>query len=56
MGSEYATGDRVGVGAKGRERRNTGIAKAAVNNVKEWIGETGAVMGMWPKDNIRSLD
>ena len=51
MGSEYATGSRAGIGAKGHKRRNTGMAKAAVNNVKEWVGETGAVMGMWQKDN-----
>jgi len=53
MGSEYATGDRPGVGVKGHKRRNTGIAKAAVHGVKEWVGETGAVMGMWPKENVR---
>lgn len=56
MGSEYATGDRARVGVKGHRRRNTGIAKAAVNNAKEWVGETGAAMGMWQKDNVRSFD
>lgn len=56
MGSEYATGERAGVGAKGHKRRNTGIAKAAVHGVRDWVGETGAVMGVWQKDNVRSFD
>src|SRR2546423_8734165 len=56
MGSEYATGDRPAIRAKGHRRKNTGIAKAAVSNAKEWVGETGAVMGMWKKDNVRSYD
>ena len=59
MGSEYATGERDGVGAggfkKGHKRRNTGMAKAAVNNVKDWMGETGAVMGLWQNDNVRKF-
>lgn len=53
MGSEYATGERAGVGAKGHKRRNTGIAKAALHGAREWVGETGAVMGMWQKENVR---
>ena len=65
MGSEYATGERPGVGVgvnggagfrKGHRRRNTGMAKAAVNNVKDWVGETGAVVGLWKRDNVRSFD
>ena len=56
MGSEYATGDRVGIGAKGHKRRNTGMAKAAVDGVRDWVGETGAVMGMWQRENIRTFD
>ena len=63
MGSEYATGDRnitssaaAPVFKKGHKRRNTGLAKAAVASTREWIGETGAVMGFWKKDNVRSLD
>ncbi|KIV94486.1 hypothetical protein B0A52_07935 [Exophiala mesophila] len=54
MGSEYATGARDGVGfKKGHKRKNTGMAKAAVNNAKDWITENGAVMGLWQSDNVR---
>jgi len=65
MGSEYATGDRDTVGAgmgnmpgfkRGHKRRNTGMAKAAVNGAREWMNETGAVMGMWRAENVKSFD
>ena len=58
MGSEYATGEQPGTSTqfkKGHKRRNTGIAKAAVNSTREWVSETGAVMGLWQKDNVRNL-
>ena len=57
MGSEYATGEREGVAGfkKGHKRRNTGMAKAAVNSTREWIGENGAVMGLWKHENVRSF-
>lgn len=56
MGSEYATGERDRVGfQKGHRRKNTGMAKAAVHGAKEWVTETGAVMGLWKADNVRSL-
>lgn len=56
MGSEYATGERSGVGfQKGHRRKNThtGMAKAAVDGAREWVTETGAVMGLWHADNVR---
>jgi hypothetical protein len=59
MGSEYATGERDGVGGafkKGHKRRNTGMAKAAVNSANKWVGETGAVMGLWNNENVRRFD
>lgn len=80
MGSEYATGQREGVGAgasaggtagygvepsgaggsggfrKGHKRRNTGMAKKAVEGAREWVTETGAVMGLWRAENVRSFD
>lgn len=58
MGSEYATGNREGVGTfkKGHKRRNTGMAKAAVNSANRWMGETGAAMGLWQNENIRRFD
>lgn len=56
MGSEYATGQREGVGfKKGHKRRNTGMAKAAVHGAREWVTETGAVMGLWQADNVRPV-
>ena len=44
-----------GYGVKARKRAgtNTGMAKAAVNGVREWIGETGEVMGLWKGDRTR---
>jgi hypothetical protein len=68
MGSEYATGQGSSFVSPGREpdlngfsgrtrhkRSNTqsGMAKVAVNNVKEWIGETGEVMGLWKGERTR---
>lgn len=58
MGSEYATGERSGIGGEGLHRegkKSVGLAKAAVDGVREWVGETGAVMGLWRRDNIRSF-
>ena len=60
MGSEYATGERAGVGEmafkKGHKRRNTGMAKAALNSTQQYVRETGAVMGLWRAENVRSFD
>ncbi len=60
MGSEYATGQRQGVGSegskKGHRRKNTGMAKKAVEGAREWVTETGAVMGLWRADNVRNFD
>jgi Transmembrane adaptor Erv26 len=59
MGSEYATGDRneaMSQRSTRRRRRNTGMAKATVEGVREWVGETGAVMGLWHGENVRRFD
>jgi Transmembrane adaptor Erv26 len=56
MGSEYATGERKEVMGQRRKRRNTGMAKAAVAGVREWVGETGAVVGLWHGENVRRFD
>lgn len=56
MGSEYATGERKEVAGQRRKRRNTGMAKATVGGVREWVGETGAVMGFWHGENVRRFD
>jgi Transmembrane adaptor Erv26 len=57
MGSDYATVDRRGaaIPRKGRPRRNTGMAKAAVDGAREWVTETGAMMGLWRAENVRSV-
>lgn len=40
-------------GRRKRAGTNAGMAKAAVNGVREWIGETGQVMGIWKGENTR---
>ena len=53
----------AGVGApsgalKGRARSNTanaGMAKAVVTGVRDWVDETGAVMGFWNGEKVRPL-
>ena len=68
MGSEYATGAGSsftspgsvpdGDGRTGRKRagtQNAGMAKAAVNGVVEWIGETGELLGVWKGEKTRPL-
>ncbi|KAF2647559.1 DUF396-domain-containing protein [Lophiostoma macrostomum CBS 122681] len=68
MGSEYATGEGSsfisagkqpeGSSAGGGRRRqrsgtNAGMAKAMVNGVRDWAGETGEVMGLWKGERTR---
>ncbi|KAF7845698.1 hypothetical protein BT93_L1174 [Corymbia citriodora subsp. variegata] len=55
MGSEYATGPHVKSHKKGHRRRNTGLAKSAVEGARQWVGETGAVMGLWRSENVRPI-
>ncbi|KAK3072675.1 erv26 super protein [Teratosphaeriaceae sp. CCFEE 6253] len=38
-----------------RSNTQTGMAKAAVNGVREWVGETGEVMGLWRGERTRPL-
>ncbi|KAF2854657.1 DUF396-domain-containing protein [Plenodomus tracheiphilus IPT5] len=59
----YGSGAGVGVvgGAGGaiegkrraRSGTNAGMAKAVVTGVKEWVGETGEVMGFWKGERTR---
>ncbi|KAF2281022.1 DUF396-domain-containing protein [Westerdykella ornata] len=55
--SGFGSGMGVGVGVEGRRRQrsgtNAGMAKAMVNGVREWVGETGEVMGLWKGDKTR---
>jgi hypothetical protein len=71
MGSEYATGlgssfvspgrEPVGMnGGMGRtrhKRSNTqsGMAKVAVSGVREWISESGELLGLWKGDRTRPV-
>lgn len=58
MGSEYATGqhrEAAPTFTRGHKRRNTGIAKATIGGVQQWVGETGAVMGLWRADNVKAV-
>jgi hypothetical protein len=70
MGSEYATGagssfvspgsvpggsDNDRMGRKRAGTQNAGMAKAAVNGVVEWIGETGELLGVWKGEKTRPL-
>lgn len=43
----------LSAGRKGRSGTNAGMAKAAVNRVREWIGETGELMGFWRGERTR---
>jgi hypothetical protein len=58
MGSEYATGDGSSFAAAGsepgkKEQSREGLAKALVNNVRDWVGGTGETLGLWKGDNER---
>lgn len=60
MGSEYATGEGSSFIAPGQEpsggaakKANVGLAKAAVDGVRDWLGETGEVMGFWKGDRVK---
>lgn len=50
-------GGSSSLGRTGRKRSgtNAGMAKAAVNGVREWIGETGELMGFWKGERTRPL-
>ncbi|KAF2263615.1 DUF396-domain-containing protein [Lojkania enalia] len=54
-GSGYGVGDGTGVEGRRRHRSgtNAGMAKAMVNGVREWVGETGEVMGFWKGERTR---
>ncbi|KAF1995198.1 DUF396-domain-containing protein [Amniculicola lignicola CBS 123094] len=48
-------GGSTGMEGKRRARSGTqsGMAKALVNGVREWVGETGEVMGVWKGEKTR---
>ncbi|KAF2790727.1 DUF396-domain-containing protein [Melanomma pulvis-pyrius CBS 109.77] len=56
VGVGGAVAGDAGVGGGRRRQRagtNSGMAKAMVNGVREWIGETGEVMGVWKGERTR---
>ena len=65
MGSEYATGEGSSFVSAGREpsdkgksrggANQAGMAKAMVNGVREWVGETGELMGFWKGDRTKKF-
>ncbi|KAK5110860.1 hypothetical protein LTR62_005571 [Meristemomyces frigidus] len=57
-GQEPATQMGLSGGGRTRDKRSntqSGMAKAAVNGVREWVGETGEVMGFWRGERTRPL-
>jgi hypothetical protein len=56
MGSEYATGETSIRGGTGKSRSTKGMAKALVDGVREWVRETGELMGFWRGDRARRYD
>ena len=57
-GGGFASGAGGGGGAMtGRRRQrsgtNAGMAKTMVNGVRNWVGETGEVMGFWKGERTR---
>ncbi|KAJ5477257.1 Protein SVP26 [Penicillium diatomitis] len=55
MGTEYAGGAQSGHArnVSDSKAKNKGMAKALVDNVREWAGETGELMGFWRGDRTR---
>lgn len=64
MGSEYATGAHTSSSSSSsphtgsinfdeRKGKNVGMAKAVVDGVREWVGETGEAMGFWRGEKMR---
>jgi hypothetical protein len=53
----YAGASGVGGVSAGKRRArsgtNQGMAKAVVGGVREWVGETGEVMGLWKGERTR---
>ena len=53
----YGNATGVGGGLEGKRRArsgtNAGMAKAVVTGVKEWVGETGEVIGLWKGERTR---
>lgn len=53
MGSEYATGDHTSSISPDGKNKNKGMAKALVDGIRDWVGETGELMGFWKGERTR---
>lgn len=60
MGSEYATGEHVSTAGLARNAlstdgkvKNKGMAKALVDNARDWVMENGELMGFWRGERTR---
>lgn len=60
MGSEYATGDRVATAglsdralSSDSKIKSKGMAKALVDNIRDWVSENGELMGFWRGERTR---
>ncbi|PGH10835.1 hypothetical protein AJ80_07386 [Polytolypa hystricis UAMH7299] len=58
MGSEFATGGGAAGASsssrgEGAKNKNKGMAKALVDGAREWMGETGELMGFWRGEKTR---
>lgn len=53
----FASGSGTGGAMEGKRRgrsgTNAGLAKQVVTGVKDWVGETGEVMGIWKGERTR---
>lgn len=58
MGSEYATGDlrpdASSSSVKGA-KKNIGLAKALVDNIRDWASETGELLGFYKGERTRGF-
>jgi len=54
-GFASGSGNSTGGGSKRRARSatNQGMAKQVFGGVKDWVGETGEVMGFWKGERTR---
>lgn len=58
MGSEYATGEGSSFVSAGNEpatgkKKSTGLVKAAIDGIRDWVDESGQAMGVWKGDKAR---
>ncbi|PGH18735.1 hypothetical protein AJ79_00148 [Helicocarpus griseus UAMH5409] len=55
MGSEYATGTTApsSLADSNGKTKSKGMAKQLVDGVREWMGETGELMGFWRGEKTR---